>query len=231
MAIKNLLLVIVLLCAGMAGLGMTWAAAQTPTEQVKATVDAVLGLLRDQSLEPQIRRDKLRELIKSRFDFRAMAQRALATNWKKATKEEQDQFVDLFSQLLEWTYIGRIEAYTNEAVEFEKEIVKSNRAQVNTFIITASADIPISYRMLKKEEKWLVYDVIIEEVSLVRNYRSSYRSIVKNEGMSGLLAKMERKVKELRVKANDMDEKALYPVSHYFAASEPPKYAKALRSP
>ncbi len=207
MAIKNLLLVMVLLCASLAGLGMA-VAGQTPTEQVKATVDAVLELLRDQSLEQQTRRDKLRDLIKARFDFRAMAQRALATSWKKATKEEQDRFVDLFSQLLEWTYIGRIEAYTNEVVEFEKEIVRSNRAQVNTFIVTASADIPISYRMLKKNDNWFVYDVIIEEVSLVRNYRSSYRSIVKNEGMSGLLGKMEQKVKELRDKAKNLDEKA-----------------------
>jgi phospholipid transport system substrate-binding protein len=181
-------------------------AAPTPTEQVKTTVNAVLELLRDKSLDREIRRTKIRDVINERFDYRAMSQRTLATQWKKASDEEKERFVDLFSKLLEWTYVGRIEAYTNETVEFDKEIIKGHRAQVNTFIVTASADIPVNYRLLKKGNDWYVYDVIIEEVSLIRNYRSSYRSIVKNEGISGLLSKMEQKIKELQKKASSRDQ-------------------------
>jgi phospholipid transport system substrate-binding protein len=182
-------------------------AAPTPTEQIKTTVNAVLELLRDKSLDREMRRSKIRDVINARFDYRAMSQRTLATQWKKASDEEKGRFVDLFSKLLEWTYVGRIEAYTNETVEFDKEIIKGHRAQVNTFIVTASADIPVNYRLLKKDNDWYVYDVIIEEVSLIRNYRSSYRSIVKNEGISGLLSKMEQKIKELQKKADSRDQR------------------------
>ena len=182
-------------------------AAPTPKEQVKMTVNAVLELLKDKSLDRQTKRSKIRDVINERFDYRAMSQRTLATQWKKASDEEKERFVDLFSKLLEWTYVGRIEAYTNETVEFDKEIIKDHRAQVNTFIVTASADIPVNYRLLKKDNDWYVYDVIIEEVSLIRNYRSSYRSIVKNEGISGLLSKMEQKIKELKEKAESRDQR------------------------
>jgi phospholipid transport system substrate-binding protein len=183
------------------------AAASSPTEQVKTTVNTVLDLLRDKSLDRETRRSKIRDVINERFDYRAMSRRTLATQWKKASDEEKERFVDLFSKLLEWTYVGRIEAYTNETVEFDKEIIKDHRAQVNTFIVTASADIPVNYRLLKKDNDWYVYDVIIEEVSLIRNYRSTYRSIVKNEGISGLLSKMEQKIKELQGKADSRDQR------------------------
>jgi phospholipid transport system substrate-binding protein len=183
------------------------ATASSPTEQVKTTVNTVLDLLRDKSLDRETRRSKIRDVINERFDYRAMSRRTLATQWKKASDEEKERFVDLFSKLLEWTYVGRIEAYTNETVEFDKEIIKDHRAQVNTFIVTASADIPVNYRLLKKDNDWYVYDVIIEEVSLIRNYRSTYRSIVKNEGISGLLSKMEQKIKELQGKADSRDQR------------------------
>jgi phospholipid transport system substrate-binding protein len=183
------------------------AASPTPKEQVKMTVNAVLELLRDKSLDRQTRRSKIRAVINERFDYRAMSQRTLATQWRKVSDKERDRFVDLFSKLLEWTYVGRIEAYTNETVEFSKEIIKGHRAQVNTFIVTASADIPVNYRLLKKDNDWYVYDVIIEEVSLIRNYRSTYRSIVKNEGINGLLSKMDQKIKELKRKAESRDQR------------------------
>jgi len=127
----------------------------------------------------------------------AMSQRTLATNWKKATKQEKEKFIDLFSQLIENTYIGKIEAYTNEKVEYPGEKVKGNKALVETLIIAASADIPVDYKLYKKGDTWWVYDVIIEGVSLISNYRSSYQEIVKKEGFDGLLAKMQEKIDEL----------------------------------
>lgn len=173
-----------------------------PAEQVRTTIDGVLKVLKSDSLNKQERRDQVRKLIKLQFDFRTMSQGALATYWKKTTSEEKEQFIDLFSQLLEWTYIGRIEAYTNEKVEYTNEKISGKRAVVETIIITTNADIPIIYKLIKRGDKWLIYNVLIEKVNLIRNYRDTYRSIVKKEGMSGLLKKMEQKVRELKSKAD-----------------------------
>ena len=181
---------------------ITVQASQGPRAQVENTVNAVMETLKDDSLDRDAKRGKVRGLIRARFDFETMSQRTLATYWKKATTEERERYIDLFSKLLEWTYIGRIEAYTNETVKYTGEKIKDNRAVVDTAIVTASTEIPIDYKMLKSGDQWRVYDVIIEQVSLVRNYRSSYRSIVKKEGMSGLLDKMEKKVQQLKVKAD-----------------------------
>jgi phospholipid transport system substrate-binding protein len=178
-------------------------AVPTPTEQVKATVDAVLEVLRDKALDQETRRSLIRKHVSARFDYREMSKRTLAKYWKKATDGQQDRFVDLFSQLLQWSYIGRIEAYSDETVKYQKETIKKNRAQVETFIETGGTDIPIDYRLVMRGDEWFVYDVIIEQVSLIRNYRSSYQSIIKNEGMDGLLAKMETKVQELKEKKSD----------------------------
>ena len=169
----------------------------TATEQVKSTVESILTVLKDKSADTEIRRDKIRELINNRFYFRAMSQRALSRNWKKASQEQQDKFVTLFSKLLENTYIGRIEAYTNEKVEYIREKNQSpKRSVVYTQIVTQSTDIPINYKLAKKNDKWLVYDVVIEEVSLISNYRTSYAEIIKKEGMDGLLKKMKEKLQK-----------------------------------
>ncbi|NOR40167.1 MAG: ABC transporter substrate-binding protein, partial [Gammaproteobacteria bacterium] len=112
----------------------------------------------------------------------------------------QQEFVKLFSQLIENTYIGRIEAYTDEKVDYPGEKVKGKKAVVETLILTASADIPINYKVYqKKNGEWWVYDVIIEGISLISNYRSSYQEIVKKEGFDGLIAKMKAKIKELEI--------------------------------
>lgn len=168
-----------------------------PMDQVKSTVDAILGTLKDSRLDRESRRAKIRSLIDKRFDFQAMSQLALAINWKEATLQERASFVKLFSRLLQDTYMGRIEAYTDERVDYVREEIEGERAVISTLIVTKNVDIPIRYRMRRRGEEWLVYDVVIEEVSLIRNYRSTYREIVKKEGFNGLLARMEQKIKEL----------------------------------
>ncbi len=199
MKILRLNTIILALCLGF--LTQASHAENSPTSQVKTTVDSILDALRDQSLTQENRRDKIRELVHQRFYFRAMSQSALSRNWRKATPQQQSRFVELFSKLLENTYLGRIEAYTDERVEYLREKKKNpKRAVVYTQIVTKSADIPINYKLARKDDKWLVYDVIIEEVSLISNYRSSYAEIIKKEGMDGLLTKMEQKV-------NSKDEK------------------------
>jgi len=170
----------------------------SPTDTVRGSVDNILTLLQNKELDQTTRRKEMRKVINGRFDFRAMSQRTLATNWKKASKEQQQEFVQLFAQLIENTYIGRVEAYTDEKVDYPGEKVKGKKAVVETLILTASADIPINYKVYqKKNGEWWVYDVIIEGISLISNYRSSYQEIVKKEGIDGLIAKMKTKIKEL----------------------------------
>ena len=172
-------------------------AASSPTEDVRTSVDAILLILQNDELDKQQKRAEISKIVSQRFDFRAMSQRTLATNWKKTSNEEKKQFIELFSQLIESSYVGKIEAYTNEKVEFPGEKVKGKKAVVETLIITSSADVPVNYRMYQKGDQWLVYDVIIEGVSLISNYRSSYQEIMKDEGFDGLLNKMQAKIDEL----------------------------------
>ena len=172
-------------------------AGNSPTDDVRTSVDAVLAILDNEQLNYEDKRTQISGIVKERFDFRAMSQRTLATNWNKTTDEEKEKFVDLFSQLIENSYVGKIESYTNERVDYPGEKVSGRKAVVETLIITSSADIPVDYRLYQKGDQWLVYDVIIEGVSLISNYRSSYQEIMKKEGFDGLLAKMRAKIDEL----------------------------------
>lgn len=196
---------LILLFTFLCFIASTAAAAPSATDQVQGTVDRVIELLKNKELDPVKRRGMLSSLIRKRFDFTLMSRQVLATNWNKASPDEKERFVGLFSDLLESTYMERIEAYTDERVEYVNEKVRENRSIVDTIIVTKSVDVPISYKMVLRGDEWFVYDVVIEEVSLIRNYRSSYREIVMKDGIGGLLKRMEEKVKEL--KESDRDAK------------------------
>jgi len=176
---------------------LTSFAEDSPTDGVRTSVDTILAILKNEQLNKEEKRAQMSDVVIKRFDFRAMSQRTLATNWKKTTDEEKQQFVDLFSQLIENSYIGKLELYTDEKVEYPGEKVSGRKAVVETMIITTSTDIPVDYKLYRKGDQWLVYDVIIEGVSLISNYRSSYQEIMKKEGFDGLLAKMQAKIDEL----------------------------------
>jgi len=171
-------------------------AAGGPSDQMKVTVDGVIEALKAKGASTDAARDKIRSLVGARFYFRGMAQSVLGPQWRTLGEDVQVRFTDLFSQMLVNLYLGRIEAYTDEKVEFIKERVEGNRAQVDTQIVTKQAPIPIRYNMTQKGEDWLVYDVVIEGVSLLRNYQTSYREIAKNEGVDGLMTRIEQKVRE-----------------------------------
>ncbi len=175
------------------------AAVPGPTDQLRVTVDRIVEILRDKSLSQEVILEQVAVLVRAKFDFWAMSQRTLGVNWKKASPAEQKRFVALFSQLLEDTYRGRIKAYTydDEHVEYTGERIQGSRAEVDT-VVVANREIPVSYKMRLRGNEWLVYDVVIEEVSLISNYRNSYAEIVRDEGFSGLLARMEQKIKELQ---------------------------------
>ena len=189
---------IFLIISGILVFGVSQAlCATSPMEQVKVTVDRVIEVLRQGELQGEARRKVLSELIRSRFDFIIMSQRTLGQHWKKATGQEQDEFVRLYSDLLEASYIGRIEAYTDETVDYISEKIDGPRAIVATVIHSNNTDIPIDYRMVKEGDGWFVYDVVVEDVSLIKNYRNSYGEIVRKEGFAGLFKRMREKIAEL----------------------------------
>jgi phospholipid transport system substrate-binding protein len=166
----------------------------TPSDRVKDSVDKVITVLKDKSLGKEERWAKIGLVINDSFDFRSMSQSVLATNWKKATPEERQQFVVFFSQYLEDTYRTKIEAYTNQKVDYVGETIRGKRAVVETLIITDNAEIPVNYKLKNNDGNWFAYDVVIEGVSLVSNYRSTFAAIVKNDGMDGLLLDIQTRI-------------------------------------
>jgi phospholipid transport system substrate-binding protein len=176
-----------------------------PTDQVKQTVDAVLDVLRNKELkkpeQAEQRRAKIRTIVSQRFDFEEMAKRSLAQNWKKRSPEEQKEFVALYTDLLENTYIKKLERYENEKVVYGEEKVvygeekiESTYAAVKTNIVTTKeVEIPIEYRLLKEGGQWKAYDVVIEGVSLVNNYRNQFSSIIRSSSYEELLKRLKNK--------------------------------------
>lgn len=170
------------------------ASALTPTETVQEAVGQVLDILRRDGLTREQRWNEIGRVINARFDFRSMSQSVLSTNWRAATAEEKRQFVEFFSQYLEDTYRNKIEAYTDQRVEYVAEQVRKDRAVVDTEIVTDQARIPVTYRLKNNDGEWFAYDVVIEGVSLVSNYRNTFSAILKAEGMDGLLTDLEGRI-------------------------------------
>lgn len=175
------------------------AAVETPKQAIQTTIDSILETLRDKTLaQPSNktkRRTTIKDLIRDRFDFTEMAKRILATHWKDRSKEERNEFISVFSDLLMGSYIAKIETYTNEKVTYDKEILKGKGkyGMVKTQIITANVNIPIDYKLIKKS-KWVVYDVVIEGVSFVSTYRSQYNKIITGESYASLIKQMKQKL-------------------------------------
>ena len=166
----------------------------TPTARVKDSVDRVITILKDQTLDRDAKWEQIATVIRQGFDFRSMSQSVLATNWRKASPEEQERFTEFFSQYIEETYRAKIEAYTDETVEYRKETIKGNRAVVETVIVTSSTEIPVNFKLRQDDGQWYAYDVVIEGISLVSNYRATFAAIVKNEGMDGLLNNIQKRI-------------------------------------
>ncbi len=173
--------------------------AGAPLDTVKVNVNNVLDVLRNPKLKAEsakeIKKEKLRIIYKTMFDENEFSRRTLSRNWSKLNPAEQAEFVKLFEQVLEKSYADKILDYTNEKVEFTKDEMKSDtQAEVQTKIITASKQIPIFYRMILKDGKWKVYDVVVENVSLVQNYRTQFNDILSKNTPEQLLEMLRKKV-------------------------------------
>jgi len=169
------------------------------TAQVKATIDKVLEILRDPALKApdkeEARRKKLKEAIYPRFEFAEMAKRSLGMHWRNRTPKEQEEFVSLFADLLEQSYYKKLESYTDEEILYTKEQVEDTFGLVVTKIVSQkeNIDIPIEYKLLRQDAQWRVYDVVIEGVSMVSNYRSQFNRIIETSSYAELVKRMRVK--------------------------------------
>jgi len=189
-------LLLILPLAAMAAHG----APLSPKQQVKVTVDQILSILKDPALDWAERQRRIGPIVDKGFDFRSMSQSVLSTHWRKADPAEQRRFVQYFSEYLESTYLEKARHYSGEYVRYGKEKIRGDKALVETFIVTRDKEIPVNYKLHRGPDgQWRAYDVEIEGVSLVSNYRSVYSSIIKSEGMAGLLNDLEDQVRQQKV--------------------------------
>jgi phospholipid transport system substrate-binding protein len=176
--------------------------AGVPTDQVKGATDQVLKTLQDPALKSPDktaeRRKQLRAIVDQVFDWQETGKRALARHWQTLKPEQRQEFSALFADLVERSYVGKIEAYSGEKVAYVGDTIEGDQATVKTKLITKSGtEIPIDYRMQKEGDRWRVYDVLIEGVSLVGNYRTQFNKIIQQSGYDELAKKMKNKQDEL----------------------------------
>lgn len=183
-----------------------------PTEAVRKTIDEVIGILDDpawkKSGKKEERRKLLEQTISRRFNYPEMAKRTLGAEWGKRTPEEQKEFSANFQTLLTNTYIGRIEAYSGEKVQYLKELNDGEYAEVYTHVDTGKSVIDISYRLQKNSEDWNVYDVVVEGTSLVQNYREQFKRILRKDSFAELSKQLREKSTKIRAPVPDGSETA-----------------------
>ena len=175
-----------------------WVAAGVPGDQVRQSVDKLLAILKDPQLKGESkkneRRDKLKEVIYQRFDFTEMARRSLGSEWRRRSPEEQREFVKLFTGLLERAYLDNIESYNGEKFRYLKEQEDNNYAQVDTKIIdNKGQEFSVNYRLHNRNGDWKVYDVVIEDISLINNYRSQFNRMLATSSYEELVNRMKGK--------------------------------------
>jgi phospholipid transport system substrate-binding protein len=173
--------------------------AQGPMEIAKIHVDKVLEILRDPTLTgesgKQTKIEKISQITEGVFDFTELSKRSLGQAWTQFSPDQQTEFVSLYKKLLKNTYADRIVSYNNEKIEFGKELPLSDTtAEIQTAIGTNTGDVSINYRMIKNNDQWRVYDVVIEGVSLINNYRTQFRGILANNTPEGLIEILKKKV-------------------------------------
>jgi len=183
---------------GLLGAAPAWAG--VPTEQLRGQIDLVIKTVEDPGLKGKAteRRTVVRKIANETFDFQEMARRALARHWQPRTPAEREEFVKLFADLLERAYVSKIENYGGEKIAYNGDTIDGDAALVKTKIITKQGtDVPVDYRMLKRSDRWLVYDVVIEGVSLINNYRNQFNKIIQTSSYQSLVDRMKNKQNEL----------------------------------
>jgi phospholipid transport system substrate-binding protein len=188
----SMILIVCLICPVRALAGV-------PLDTVKGHADKVLDVLRDPALKAEAakktKKEKLRAISEKMFDFTELSRRTLANNWNKLSPEQQKEFVELYTSLLEDAYSNKILAYSDEKITFTKEVPLSEKTvEVQSTVLRTKGDIPINYRVIMKDGSWRVYDVVVEGISLINNYRSQFKGILTNKPPESLLETLRKKV-------------------------------------
>jgi len=169
--------------------------AGVPLETTKANVNKVLKVLGDTNLQEEAKKEKIRSISNVMFDWNALSRLTLGRNWKKLNDAQRKEFMELYREILEGAYMGKLLDYTNEKVVFHKETMLSKtKAEVQSKIVTKGVEIPLHYRMIQRGGSWKVYDLIIEGISMVKNYRSQFNQILRDKPPEELLKVMRKKV-------------------------------------
>ncbi|MGH7906393.1 MAG: MlaC/ttg2D family ABC transporter substrate-binding protein [Candidatus Binataceae bacterium] len=171
-----------------------------PMQIVQTTVDHVVGLLKDKSLTAAERRRQLIALVEGHFDFAEMARSSLGYHWKALSRKQRRRFVTVFIGFIEDAYIGKIESYSGQPIQFAKAIQLSPRkVEVDTNILQAEGSpIAVNYIMSRENHSWKVHDVTVDSVSILENYRNQFNRVIRKRGLSALMVEMEQKQKELQ---------------------------------
>ena len=178
----------------------TYASANDAMTQLQKSVDAILVILQSEELKVPARKDERKqqvlELVNDMFDFQNMARSSLGQTWNTLTLEEQNRFVGLFKNLIEQRYIGKIDSFDNQKVVYHKQLIKGDRAMIYTDIVDKDLEVPIIYKLQEIDGKWLIYDMKIENVSLIVNYRRDFESIIRKEQFVGLVDKITQQIEK-----------------------------------
>ena len=178
----------------------SWAAAN-PQDQLKGAIDRVVSTLENPALKGDNkladRRVAVRKIADEIFDFGEIARRSLGRYWQPLTEPQRTEFVSLFADLLERSYISKIELYGGEKIVYNGERVEGDLATVSTKIITKNGtEVPVDYRLFRRGDRWMIYDVNIEGISLVSNYRTQFNKIIQTNGYNSLVERMKTKQNE-----------------------------------
>jgi len=176
--------------------------AGTPTDSMKATVDEVLRIVRENELKQpnkaEERRRMLERVVEARFDYHEMSRRALGAPWTTLSDQEKQEFVDLFRTLLTNSYADKIETYSGEGVQYLNERTEKEYAEVRTKVLSGKTEIPLDYRLINKANDWRVYDVVVDGISLVNNYRGQFTKIIKSSSYADLVEQLRKKSEKLK---------------------------------
>jgi phospholipid transport system substrate-binding protein len=172
------------------------------TDAMKGTIDEVLRILADKELKKPAKTDERRRMLEKvvgeRFDYAEMSRRALGAPWANLSDKEKEEFVTLFQTLLVNSYADKVEAYSGEGVQYVNERTENEYAEVRTKVLTGKTEIPLDYRLLNKSAAWRVYDVVVDGVSLVNNYRGQFTKILRNGTFTDLLDQLRKKSEKIK---------------------------------
>ncbi len=172
------------------------------TDAMKTTIDEVLRILADKDLKEPAkaneRRLLLEKVVGDRFDYQEMSRRSLGAPWNGLSEQDKREFVDLFRTLLTNSYADKIETYSGEGVQYINERTEKEYAEVRTKVLSGKTEIPLDYRLINKAGEWRVYDVIVDGVSLVNNYRGQFTKIMRSSSYADLVDQLRKKSAQLK---------------------------------